>query len=192
MGKLPGEFEDWTNKNLKPFYAEYDEFLKRDDVRQAYVKLLIDCAPAKISDVENLTHSAMRDADVAAEQLTPAQLIAREIIEEGTIWGGWDIAMPFRLGQLQKAVRRAQKDMGLSGFIQVDAVLNLFFDAGILHRPESGYPFLFDYKVGELVRLFGDYLGVPLHFRWPLEPNDYMPNDYRSYEELTPWKGRGK
>jgi hypothetical protein len=191
-GMLPGEFEDWTNKNLKPFYAEYDAFLKRDDVRQAYVKLLIDCAPAKISDVEDLTHSAMRDSDVAAEQLTPAQLIAREIIEEGTIWGGWDIAMPFRLGHLQNRVRKAQKDMGLSGFMPVDAVLNLFLEAGILKRPESGYPFLFAYKVGELVRLFGDYLGVPLHFRWPLEPNDYMPNDYRGYEELTPWKGRGK
>ena len=192
MNMLPGEFERWTGKNLKPFYADFAAFLQRDEVRQTYVKLLMDCAPDTVAEVENVEYSAMHDGEVIGEQLTPAQQIAREIIEEGTIWGGFDIAMPFRQGHLQNCVRRAAKNMGMHGFVSIEAILNLFFDAQILCRPTNGAPFLFDYKVGGLVRLFGEFIGVPLHFRWPLEPNDDMPNDWREGDAMEPWKGRGK
>ena len=191
MGKLPGEFEDWTNKNLKPFYAEYDELLKREEVRRAYVKLLIDCAPAKISDVEDLTHSAMRDADVAAEQLTPVQLIAKEILENGTIHGGFDIAMPFRSFHITGRVKRAAKDMGLRQHVSADAVLALYTQAGLLESHANG-EYLFKFKIGGLQRLFSQVLGVPLRSHWQIEPNDDMPNDYRDGDALEPWKGRGK
>ena len=191
MGKLPGEFEDWTNKNLKPFYAEYDELLKREEVRRAYVKLLIDCAPAKISDVEDLTHSAMRDADVAAEQLTPVQLIAKEILENGTIHGGFDIAMPFRAFHMAGRVKRAAKDMGMRQHVSADAVLALYAQAGLLESHANG-EYLFRFKIGGLQRLFSQVLGVPLRSHWQIEPNDDMPNDYRDGDALEPWKGRGK
>jgi hypothetical protein len=83
--------------------------------------------------------------------------------------------------------------MGINGIMPVDAVLNLFFDAGILRRPDDGEPYMFDYKIGGLIRLFGEYLRVPLRCHWRIDPAlDDMPNDYRSYEDLVPWKGRGK
>src|SRR4029077_8472917 len=95
-GLLPGEFQNRMNAEVKPFYEAYDAFLQRDAVRQAYVSMLIDCAPEKIAEVEDLTFSAMRDEDVARAHLTNAQLVARIILESGTIYAGHDIAMPFR------------------------------------------------------------------------------------------------
>ena len=81
-GHLPGEFQNRMNAEVKPFYEAYDEFLQRDAVRQAYVSMLIDCAPEKIAEVEDLSHSAMRDEDVARSHLTNAQLVARIIHRE--------------------------------------------------------------------------------------------------------------
>lgn len=190
-GLLPGEFQDRMNQEAKPFYRDYAAFLKRDDVRQAYVKLLIDCAPDNIAQVEDLTHSAMRDADVAAEQLTPAQLVAKEILENGTIHSGFDIAMPFRSFHMGQRVKRACKEMGLRQPVFADAVVALYTQAGLLESHASG-EYLFKYKIGALQRLFGQVLGVPLRSHWQLEPNDDMPNDWREGDALEPWKGRGK
>ena len=53
-GMLPGEFQNRMNAEVKPFYEAYDAFLQRDAVRQAYVSMLIDCAPDKIAEVEDL------------------------------------------------------------------------------------------------------------------------------------------
>ena len=190
-GLMPGEFQDRMNREAKPFYKDYAAFLKRDDVRQAYVRLLIDCAPDDIAQVEDLTHSAMRDADVAAEQLTPAQLIAKEILENGTIHSGFDIAMPFRAFHMTGRVKRAAKEMGLRQHVSADAILALYTQAGLLESHANG-EYLFKFKIGGLQRLFSQVLGVPLRSHWQIEPNDDMPNDYREGDALEPWKGRGK
>ena len=190
-GLLPGEFQDRMNREAKPFYRDYAAFLKRDDVRQAYVKLLIDCAPDDIAQVEDLTHSAVRDADVAAEQLTPTQLVAKEILENGTIHSGFDIAMPFRSFHITQRVRKACKDMGFRQPVLADAVLALYTHAGLLESLANG-EYLFKYKIGALQRLFSQVLGVPLRSHWELEPNDDMPNDWREGDAMEPWKGRGK
>ena len=178
---------------VEPFYDAYAQFLKRMDVRQTYVKLLMDCAPERIAQVEDLTHSAMRDAEVASKQLTPEQLIAKIILENGTIHGGYDIAMPFRYGNLEARVKRAVIEMGLRQFVSPDAVLDQFLQAGILHRPPDGKPYMFDWRIGALQRLFGQYLGVPLHSHWKIDPaQDDMPNDHYESDEPIPWKGRDK
>ena len=39
-------------------------------------------------------------------------------------------------------------------------------------------------------RLYGVYLGVPLHTQHALEPNDDRPNDYKLGDPMEPWKGR--
>ena len=194
MNMLPSEFERWTGANCKPFYAEFDAFLKRNEVREAYVRLLMDCAPATVAEVENIEHSAtVEDKGVVGAQLTPAQQIAREILADGTIWGGWDIAMPFHHHHLMRRIRTAAKDMSISAVPSPEAILDLFYDARILRRPVNGERFMFDYKIGGLIRLFGESLRVPFQCHWPLDPAiDDMPNDYRSYEDLVPWKGRGK
>lgn len=188
-GLLPNQFADRMLVTAKPFYASYSAFLQREDVCQTYVKLLIDCAPERIAQVEDLTYSAMRDADVAAEQLTPAQLIAKEILENGTIHSGYDIAMPFRAYHLIGRVRRASKEMGLRQFVSPDAVRALYFQAGLLENLPSG-EFMFKFKIGALQRLFGKVLGVPLRSHWEIEPNDDMPNDWRDGDPMEPWKGR--
>ena len=190
-GLLPGQFEDQMNKTAKPFYKSFAEFLKRDDVRQAYVRLLMDCAPDDISEVEDLTHSAMRDGDVAAEQLTPTQLVAKEIIENGTIYGGWDIAMPFRHSHLNGRIKRAVAEMGLRQTVLADAVRDLWTHAGLLESSPNG-EYLFKFKIGALQREFGKYLSVPLRSHWQLKPNDDMPNDYREGDDFVPWKGRNQ
>jgi Family of unknown function (DUF5906) len=187
-GMLPGEFQDRQRKELKPFYEAYDAFLQRDAVRQAYVRMLIDCAPEKIADVEDLTFSAMRDEDVARSHLTNAQLVARIIIESGTIHGGHDIAMPFRDSEIFNCVQRVTKEMGIRNMRPM-AVLDEFFNAGILGRMSDG-AYLFKWKIGGLQRLYGVYLGVKLHSQHPLEPNDDRPNDFKAGDAMEPWKGR--
>ena len=76
------------------------------------------------------------------------------------------------------------KEMGLRG-MRPRTVFDEFFNAGILGRMEEG-PFLFKYKIGALQRLYGDYLGVPLHSRWHLDINDDMPNDYQVGDPISP------
>jgi hypothetical protein len=188
---LPGQFQDMVKAKIAPFYESYAAFLERDDVRETYVKLLIDCAPDRIAQVEDLTHSAMRDADVAAEQLTPAQLVAKEILESGMIWGGYDIAMPFRMNNLMTRSKKASNDLGFRQPVVPDAVRDLYSQAGLLRNLPGG-EYLFKYKIGALLRLFGDFLGVSLRSNWGLEPNDDMPNDWREGDPMEPWKGRGK
>ena len=189
-GILPGEFHDRMKTEVAPFYEAYDEFLKRDDVRQAYVKLLIDCAPSKISDVENLTYSAMRDAEVARSHLSDKQVVAKTILEGGKIHGGYDIAMPFHDPDFFACVNALKREMGVR--VTADEVMKEYLDAGLIDRPPGGKPYLFKYKIGMLQRLYGDYLGVPLHSRWTIEPNDDMPNDWREGDPMEPWKGRIK
>ena len=70
-GMLPGEFQNRMNAEVKPFYEAYDEFLQRDAVRQAYVSMLIDCAPEKIAEVEDLSH--LRHARRGRGALAPDQ-----------------------------------------------------------------------------------------------------------------------
>ena len=190
-GMLPTEFNDWLGREIKPFYADYDQFLQRDDVRQAYVRILMDHAPSKMSEVEDLTHSAMRDVEVARKHLTDKQLIAKAILEDGVIHSGHDIAMPFEMRDLSQRVVAVGKDMGLRR-INAEDILSEYIDAGIIERPADGRPFLFKYKIGALQRLYGDYLGVPLHSRWHLDINDDMPNDYQVGDPITAWKGRDK
>lgn len=187
-GLLPGEFQDRMKKEIAPFYEAYATFLERDAVRQAYVSMLIDCAPEKMSEVEDLTHSAMRDEDVARSHLTNAQLVAKIIIESGTIHSGYDIAMPFREPQIFKRTQDLIKEMGIRS-LQPQAVLNEFFNAGILGRMSDG-SFLFKWKIAGLQRLYGDYLGVKLHSQHPIEPLDDRPNDYKLGDPMEPWKGR--
>jgi hypothetical protein len=190
QGILPGEFHDKMKREVAPFYEAYDEFLQRDDVRATYVKLLIDCAPSKISDVENLTHSAMRDAEVARAHLSDKQIVARTILEGGVIHGGLDIAMPFQDPDFFACVNNLKRELGVR--VTADEVMNEYLEAGLIDRPGPGMPYLFKWKIGALQRLYGDYLGVPLHSRWPLEPNDDMPNDWREGDPMEPWKGRMK
>jgi hypothetical protein len=187
-GMLPGEFQDRLRKEVKPFYESFDMFLQRDDVRAAYVRLLIDCAPARLAEVEDLTYSAMRDEEVARAHLTPVQLIAKTILEEGTIYGGYDIAMPFRDPDLFMRVQKLGKTMGIRNLRSSD-IVDEFFNAGLLDRRSDG-GYLFKFKIGALQRLYSVYLGVPLFSRWNLEPNDDMPNDWTDGDPLEFWKGK--
>ena len=180
-----------ARREIKPFYEAYDQFLQRDDVRQAYVRILMDHAPSKMSEVEDLTHSAMRDVEVARKHLTDKQLVAKAILEDGVIHSGHDIAMPFEMQDLSQRVVAVVKDMGLRR-INAEDILSEYIDAGIIERPADGKPYLFKYKIGALQRLYGDYLGVPLHSRWHLDINDDMPNDYQVGDPITAWKGRDK
>ena len=190
-GLLPGEFQARLKQEVAPFYEAYDAFLQRDDVRQAYVKLLIDHAPSKIAQVEDLTYSAMRDADVARAHLSDRQIVAKTILESGTVHGGHAIHMPFQMPDLYYCVNRQVKEIGVRR-VTADEVLAEFIDAGLIERPGDGKPFLFKFKIAGLQRLYGDYLGVPLHSQWMIEPNDDMPNDWRDGDAMEPWKGRIK
>lgn len=188
-GLLPSDFQKRMKNEVAPFYESFSTFLERDAVRQAYVSMLIDCAPEKIREVEDVTQSAMRDEDVARSHLTNAQLVAKLILESGTIYSERDISMPFREENMYGRVQGLTKDMGIRG-LQPTAVMNEFFNAGILGRTETGGEYLFKWKIAGLQRLYGVYLGVTLHSQWPLEPNDDRPNDYKDGDPLEPWKGR--
>lgn len=190
-GMMPAEFQRRMKTEIAPWYEAFAAFLERDDVRRTYVSILMDYAPAKIALVEDLTHSAMRDAEIARAHLTDKQIVARTILESGVIWGGNDIAMPFRMQDLIARVSGLAKDMGLRR-VTAEAVLSEFIDAGLIDRPADGAPYLFKYKIGGLQRLYGDYLGVPLHSQWHLGSLDDMRNDYRDGDAMEPWKGRGK
>ena len=190
-GLLPVEFQDRVRKEIAPFYEAYAAFLERDDVRQTYVRMLMDHAPDKMSEVEDLTHSAMRDVEVARKHLTDKQLVAKTILEDGTIHSGHDIAMPFDMPNLYQRVNVLGKDMSMRR-VTADDVLGEYIEAGIIERPADGKPYLFKYKIAALQRLYGDYLGVPLHSRWLLDRNDDMPNDYQNGDPITAWKGRDK
>jgi hypothetical protein len=188
---LPGVFQSRMKKEVAPFYESFAAFLERDAVRQAYVSMLIDCAPDKISEVEDLTHSAMRDEDVARSHLTNAQLVAKLILEIGTIHSGYDVSMPFRDENLYGRVQSLTKEAGIRG-LQPMAVLAEFFNAGILGQMENGGAYLFKWKIGGLQRLYGVYLGVRLNPRWSIEPNDDRPNDYKDGDPMELWKGRNR
>jgi hypothetical protein len=139
--------------------------------------------------VEDLTHSATRDEDVAREHLNNQQRVAKAILEGGRIHNDQDIAMPFWDSDLSQRVIAASKELGLTR-VTIDQVLKEYIDAGLIKRPAAGKPFLFDYKIAALQRIYGDKLGVPLHSHWTLEPNDDMPNDWREGDAIEPWKGR--
>jgi Family of unknown function (DUF5906) len=187
-GLLPGEFRTRMLHEVAPFYESYSLFLERPEVRRAYARILIDCAPAKINQVEDLAYSAMRDEEVSRAHLTQGQLVAKIILESGTVHRGYDIAMPFRDEDIFGRVQRLTKEMGIRGLRSSD-VLQEFFNAGILGRMDDG-AYLFKWKIGGLHRLYSAYVGVPLHAQWSLGPNDDMFNDYRAGDAMEMWKGR--
>jgi hypothetical protein len=190
-GLLPNEFQAKVRQEIDPFYADYATFLERDDVRQAYVRILMDHAPSKMSDVVDLTHSAVRDSTVARAHLTDRQIVAKTILESGVIHSGYDIAMPFQDPDLYQRVSNVVKELGIRR-VAAEEVLSEWIAASLIERPGPGEPYLFKFKLGALQRIYGDYLGVPLHSQWRLEPNDDMPNDWRQGDPLEPWKGRAK
>jgi hypothetical protein len=187
-GLLPIEFQDRMRREVAPFYEAFAEFLKRDDVRRAYVRMLIDEAPDKISEVEDMTFSATRDEAVARAHLTPTQQVAKYILELGTIWGGWDIATPFNERQLLKQAHTVARDLGFRDH-EVKGVFDEYLNARIIERSPSG-SHAFKFKIGQLQKLFGEYLNVPLYAQWKLEPLDFIHNEWHGPEDYVEWKGR--
>lgn len=188
-GLMPTEFQERMNREVKPFYKAYHAFLEREEARQAYVRMLIDCAPDTIAEVEDLTHSAMRDLDVAAKHLTREQLVAKAVIESGTITGDTDISMPFGPSQYRVRCAKIASELGIR-LINAEAVVELWIEAGVLARPSDSSTHLFKFKYGMLLQEFGKFLGVKLYSSWELDPNDFMPNDWRTGDPTIPWRGR--
>src|SRR5262249_6770174 len=96
------QFQQWA-LTLKPFFDEFDAFIRRMDVKEHYMHIF-HTMPVNRHEVEDTSISSSNDARIVESNMSYARRVAKFIIEEGRIWEDLDISAPFTLAEFQKRV----------------------------------------------------------------------------------------
>lgn len=180
------EFKDWA-ETLKPFFSEFDLFLKRTDVRQHYMRMFLD-RPVNKQAVESTAMSSARDPDIVNNNMSRSRRIARYILEDARILEGLDITTPFTQRELVMRVSEVCKEMGLSA-LPGHFVYQEYEAAHVVEK--IGDKYRFKYNLGTLIEKFGEATGSPLDVPYTFDEADYGANTHTGVKRVL-WRGLRK
>ena len=187
LGKTAQEFKNWS-LTLKPFFTEFAKFIQRLEVKEHYMHMFNNIEVTK-NEIEDVSISSGTDSHIIESNMDYSRRVARFIIEEGRIWEDQDISAPFTMNEFGPRVIDVCKLLGLRP-IQPQRVLAEFKSAGLLepHRYKNANYYRFRYKLGTLIEMMSDVLGVKLESRFIFTEDDYGPNE-TSCDNAKPWRG---
>ena len=187
LGKTDNAFKTWA-VTLKPFFADFNTFLKRLDVKQHFMHIF-STLPVDIQEIEDTETSSANDKHIIESNMSYPRRVAKAIIEEGRIWEDLDISAPFPMGEFNKRVADICDAAGIR-FVQPRYVMEEFNSAGLLTPVvvNNSKMFRFRYKIGTLTKEFGVAINVELEPRFVFEDSDFGPNE-TDLLGAQPWKG---
>jgi hypothetical protein len=181
------DFRRWT-VTLKPFFDEFNTFIRRMDVKEHYMHLFNTLSVSR-HDIENVFHSSGSDSQIVESNMAYPRRVAKHIVEEGRIWEDLDISAPFTMPEFNKRVSDVCESMGLR-HVQPRYVFDEFISAGVLEKwSYQGTKFWrFKYKIGTLTEVMSAAIGVQLESRFVFTEADFGTNESELMGAM-PWKG---
>jgi len=188
VGKTANGFKSWV-QTLKPFYEEYFAFMDRLDVKEHYMYLLMNTEVSR-EEIEDNSTSSANDSHIVESNMSNPKRIAKYILENDRIFEDIGIEEPFPIEELYKRIidtcdmtglRLRNRDDIFNEFKSADLVEWTLFKGRKLLR--------FKYRVGTLVDLFGDHIGMKFECNHTLSEQDYGENKCQMGEG-KPWRGR--
>lgn len=186
MGTNQVKFNEWTLQH-KPFFDEFGDFLKRTDVREHYMQLLLGREVSR-HRIEDINYSSSRDPDIMLHNLSGPRKMAKMIIESGKVLEDLDISTPFTeqeftiaVGQLIQRLNENTKPIWV--FDELNS-LGMFEQA----RTKNSRKWRFKWMIGTLTEKFSEAIGVPLEHQFDFGPGDYGPNT-NDGDKIVHWKG---
>ncbi len=187
LGVTEPKFEEWA-RGLKPFFTEFDEFLRRREVREHYMRMLMDREVTKDS-VENTEHSSGADSTIASYNVSWARRVAKFIIEDARIHEDMDIVFPFTRTDLNRRTREVAEQLGMNR-VQGDRVLAEFDSADVIERIviNRQRKYRFRYGLGKVTRLFGEATSLQMEPSFEFSDADEGDNECDGTRPV-PWRG---
>jgi len=181
------EFRVWAEK-LKPWFAEMKELLDRRDVREHYIKYLMEY-PTTLIEVESIKYSSSNDPIVVVGNMSWPRRIAKYMLEEARILEDMDICYPFTMSNFNERVAEVTRLLGFKT-VQGQRVLHEFQDAGLIHRHVEGAKayLRFTKKWGDTIDTFGAATGAPMEPQFEITENDRGMNDCTTDNRIV-WRG---
>jgi hypothetical protein len=181
------EFRAWA-VTLKPFFDEFNTFIRRMEVKEHFM-LLFNTLAVNKHDVENVARSSGTDQHIVESNMAYPRRVAKHIVEEGRIWEDLDICAPFTMVEFNKRVSDSCASMGIR-FVQPRYVFDEFMSAGVLEKwVNNGSKFWrFKYKIGTLSEMLGTAFGVTLESRFEFTAEDFGENT-GDFVGAKPWRG---
>lgn len=186
MGMTDSKFRAWA-ETLKPWFEEYDTFLKRMDVRENYIYYFMETLRPNKQEIESIKFSASQDEEIITANLRPSRRVAKYIIEEGRIHEDISIEYPFNLAALSNRILEVCNVLHIKP-VRTDLVLAEFKDAGILNMTMGGM--VFTLKHESLIDTFAAAMSLPAEKRWEFTEDDRGDNTDPNKRKM--WKGAGK
>lgn len=181
------EFREWT-ETLKPWFAEFDEFLLRREVKEHYVRMFMDIQTSQ-KEVESIRLSSSGDNDILVANLAWSRKVAKFIVEDARIHEDLALEYPFTATDLNRRVQEVSKEMGLRN-VQGQRVLQEFMDADLIERYlDTGKAMMrFKHKWADALQLFGAATGLDMEVLYEITESDRGVND-ATLKSRLPWKG---
>lgn len=188
LDKSEPEFKEWA-LGLKPFYDQFAAMLQ-DPVKLGHIVRYFCELPCSRHELEDISTSSGRDADVISANISWARRVAKNIIESGYIASReLTINIPFTHHQLATRVEESVKELGIRG-VMPDAVVQEFINTGVFgtYFDDEGMRYMrFMRRWGEVVDAFQTNTGLLLETYRRVNESDYGPNECtpRSNERRT-------
>lgn len=182
-------FKEWA-EGLKPFFADYAAFLERRDVRQHYMRMMMD-RELVLTTVESTQYSSSNDADIVVNNMTYSRQVARYIVQSGYVMEFTDISTPFTISDMNKRVVDVCKEMNMPS-VQGKRIMDEFTSADVIETfmDTSGVRTRFKWKIGALHEKFGEATGAPIAPSFVFNEGDYMRNDATGVVQPRPKPGK--
>lgn len=166
------QFRAYT-ETLKPWFEEFNEFLKSMTVREHYVRYFMDLETSK-NEIESIRLSSSQDEEIVTANMRPSRRIAKQIIEECRVHYDLSIEVPFSQMVLAQRITEVCEMLHIKP-VRTDLVMAEFEEAGLVRR--HGREHVFNYKCETLIEMFAAATSLPMHKNFPFTDDDRGPND---------------
>lgn len=180
MKMSEAEFKAWAN-TLKPFYDEFAKALGDSTFVRHMIRYFVD-RPVDRHKIESIEFSSGDDEDVVKANMGWARRVAKGIIESGYV-AAPDLAFeyPFDAVALADRVAAECKTLGFSK-MTADAVVGEFRLCGLYEEYNEDIGngkrvSRFSRKWGDVLKAYGDAVGIELAPFRRLLPEDFGEND---------------
>jgi hypothetical protein len=170
------QFREWA-VTIKPFFEEFDEFLKRLDVKQHFMRIFFDI-PVTKQEIEDTSTSSANDKHIIEAAMSYPRRVAKEIIEGGRIYEDLSIEAPFPMDEFNRRVEDTCKAINIK-FTQPRYVFEEYQSAGLLEPIviNGNRMWRFKYKIGTLAQKFGVHINLTLEPRFEFGEDDFGVNE---------------
>lgn len=181
LNMTDSDFRAWA-ETLKPWFVEFDALIERMEVREHYIRYFMDMELDK-TRIESIKYSSSQDEEITSANMRPSRRIAKAILEEGRIHEDLSLEVPFTTTQLGHRISEICNGMHIRP-VRTDMVVDEFLSTGILDRSMGG--FTFKYRIGDLIKRYGDSISMTLNPAFELDEEDFGENSTPAAKK--PWK----